>query len=73
MTLLIKKVTSLQKEKEEIQAKLNFTTNELTTAKSQIVDLQNKFAIAQSIFTPVQSTANANNATVQPVLNNIQQ
>lgn len=77
--LIDKKVAVLQKEKEEIQAKLNFTVNELTTAKSQIITLQNKFATVQNIFNPTQnvatvvkSTTDANNAIAQPVENNIQ-
>ncbi len=66
------KVSSIEKQLEETKSKLNETINENTTLKATITSLQNKFATAQSIFNPVQNTTDANNATVQPVQNNVQ-
>ena len=62
--LIEDRVATLQKEKEEIQSKLNSTTNELTTVKTQLLTAQNKLATARNIFSPIQNTAETVKSTL---------
>ncbi len=69
--LIEDRVATLQKEKEEIQSKLNSTTNELTTVKTQLLTAQNKLATARNIFSPIQNTAEAVKSTTDANTSNV--